>query len=292
MQLNTNANRVMESGNHFKNGASLKCHTIRGNFLRIALTITVTLFAFVSFGQNADIYGDPKKNERVIGNVQTTITIEVFHSIEDFFSAAPQAPSYDEAYSKLLAIAKINYPNKVIDLRNISGSAGGVTQSKFFMNVYDNKKRAYVEKHTGNWLYYPFHFSVKVVEIISSKTIMNEALVKTLDKVLSNVRAGSRLAIDQISVSGDFDRTTVNDQLIDILLDKSYRVVAKEYLEKLREEQEEQQGGGFNERTTARTDNFSGVGYFLNVRVNEQSIRIQVINVSTGEYEGNATIDF
>ena len=53
-----------------------------------------------------------------------------------------------------------------------------------------------------------------------------------------------------------------------------------------------QGGGGYNERTTAKTDNLSGVGCFLNVRVTEKSIRVQVVNVSTGEYEGNATIDF
>jgi len=70
-----------------------------------------------------------------------------------------------------------------------------------------------------------------------------------------------------------------------------YKVVAKEYLERLKEEQE-QQVKGHNERTTAQTENFSGVGYFLNVRVNEKSIRVQVINVSTGEYEGNATVEF
>jgi hypothetical protein len=75
-------------------------------------------------------------------------------------------------------------------------------------------------------------------------------------------------------------------------LAKEYRVVAKQFLERLRDEQREQQSGGFNERTTVRTDNFTAVGYFLNVRVTDQSIRIQVINVSTGEYEGNATVDF
>ena len=141
---------------------------------------------------------------------------------------------------------------------------------------------------------YSYHTTsnAKVVEFISPETKMNETLVRAVDRGLSKVSSGSRLAIDQIAVSGGLDRETVNDQLIDILLDKNYRVVAKEYLEKLREEQEQQQSGDFNERTTAKTDNFSGVGYFLNVKVNEKSIRIQVINVSTGEYEGNATVEF
>ena len=170
------------------------------------------------------------------------------------------------AYSILVEKAKKEYPNKIIDLRSLR--CGG-----------------------GPSAYYT-HCTAKVIQLNSPETKLNETLIKALDKAMSNVRAGSRLAIDQISVSGELNRETVNDQLLDILLDRNYRVVAKEYLERLKAEQEEQQGGGFNERTTAKTDNFSGVGYFLNVRVTEKSIRIQVINVSTGEYEGNATVDF
>ena len=34
------------------------------------------------------------------------------------------------------------------------------------------------------------------------------------------------------------------------------------------------------------------VGYYINVKVTETSLRVQVVNVSTGEYEGNATVNF
>ena len=171
---------------------------------------------------------------------------------------------YLSAYTFLLEKAKKEYPNKVIDLRTVSGTV-------------DNMPCTAV-----------------VVELNSSspETKLNVTLEKAVDKSMGNVRGGSRLAIDQISVSGGLDRTTVNDLLIDVLLDKGYKVVAKEYLEKLKKEQEQQKMGGYKEGTTAKTDNFSGVGYFLNIRVNEKSIRVQVVNVSTGEYEGNATIDF
>ena len=77
-----------------------------------------------------------------------------------------------------------------------------------------------------------------------------------------------------------------------MLLDKGYRVVAKDYLEKLYEEQEAQQSGIYNERTTVQENNFSGVGYYINVNVTETFVRVQVVNVSTGEYEGNATVNF
>jgi len=221
---------------------------------KIALTIVATLFAFASFAQQKDYEGDPKANERIIGTVTGTTSCD------------DNSHCWATAYIYLLEKAKKEYPNKVIDLRNLDVQG----------------------------TIYAMSCSAKVVEFISPERQMNETLVKAVDKSLNNVRAGSRLAIDQISVSSINNATkeTLNDQLIDILLDRGYKVVAKEYLEKLKEEQEQQTGGGFNEKTTAKTDNFSGAGYFLNVRANEKSIRIQVINVSTGEYEGNATVEF
>jgi len=69
-------------------------------------------------------------------------------------------------------------------------------------------------------------------------------------------------------------------------------VVAKEQLEKLYREQQDQQSGIYNPNTTVQDNNFSAVGYYINVKVTETSIRVQVVNVSTGEYEGNATVNF
>ena len=69
-------------------------------------------------------------------------------------------------------------------------------------------------------------------------------------------------------------------------------VVAKEYLDKLYEEQQAQQSGIYNDNTTVKDNNFSAVGYYINVKITETSLRVQVINVSTGEYEGNATVNF
>ena len=80
------------------------------------------------------------------------------------------------------------------------------------------------------------------------------------------------------------------DEVVEVLLDKGFKVVAKEYLERLFEEQKSQQSGVYNEKTTVKEDNFSAVGYYLNVKLTETALRVQVINVSTGEYDGNVTI--
>jgi hypothetical protein len=186
--------------------------------------------------------------------------------------------------------AKKEYPNKVIDIRDMKYSRGD--SKRYTIYVTDSKGRTTTTiDRSQSYSTYTYSCVAKVIEFISPETKMNETLVKAIDKAMSRVRAGSRLAIDQITSLGE-DKETINDQLIDILLDKGYKVVAKEYLEKLKEEQEQQTSGGFNEKTTVKTDNFSGIGYFLNIRVTEKSMRVQVVNVSTGEYEGNATVEF
>ena len=100
------------------------------------------------------------------------------------------------------------------------------------------------------------------------------------------------MAIDQVTVPYSMDKETLKDQLLDALLDNGYRVVAKDYLEKLYEEQEAQQSGIYNDKTTVQENNFSAVGYYISLKVTESSLRVQVVNVSTGEYEGNATVNF
>ena len=68
-------------------------------------------------------------------------------------------------------------------------------------------------------------------------------------------------------------------------------LTAKEHLEKLNKEQQGQQSGIYNEETTVESNNFTAVGYFINVRITEEYIQVQVINVSTGEFEGNVTVN-
>jgi len=132
----------------------------------------------------------------------------------------------------------------------------------------------------------------KVVYTPDPEAQTYESLSQALNKALRNVREGSRLAIDQVSVPYSMEKETLKDQLLDLLLDKGYKVIAKDYLDKLYEEQQAQQSGIYNDNTTVQDNNFSAVGYYINVKVTETSLRVQVVNVSTGEYEGNATVNF
>lgn len=133
-------------------------------------------------------------------------------------------------------------------------------------------------------------------EILSASVVIQDIkklVSTTMNKALRNVPEGSRLAIDRISSDNEgIDRETLKDQVIDMLLDKGYKIVAKDYLAKLYDEIKDQESGIYNERTTVPENNFSAVGYYINVKVTETSLRVQVVNVSTGEYEGNATVNF
>ena len=169
--------------------------------------------------------------------------------------------------------ARDKYPNKNVFLRNMM------------------IERYYLS--SGSW---DCVSGVDICEKLSGDYIIKTHLNKAFDKALMNVREGSRFSIDNVTISGnltnDINKESVKDNVIDVLLDKGYKVVAKEYLERLYQEQQVQQSGIYNENTVVQENNLSAVGYFLNIKITDESLRVQVINVSTGEYEGNATITF
>lgn len=170
--------------------------------------------------------------------------------------------------------AKDKYPNKNVFLRNM------------MIEYY---------RTTGGNSWYRVS-GVDICEKMSGDYIIKTHLNKAFDKALMNIREGSRFSIDNVTISGyltnDIDKESVKDNVIDVLLDKDYKVVAKEYLERLYQEQQVQQSGIYNENTVVQENNLSAVGYFLNIKITDESLRVQVVNVSTGEYEGNATITF
>ena len=211
------------------------------------------LAGMCSFGYAQEYMKDPEPNEKVL---------EVM-TIDDGTWHAPRM-----WYAELLKAAQDKYPSKTVYIRNFScGRAVGSSEN--------------YGPATG-----------KVVYIVDPQTQWKESVSPAMDKAFRNVREGSRIAIDQVTVLNGMDREEFKDRIIDILLDKGYKIIAKEYLDKLYEEQLNQQSGVYNERTTVQENNFSAVGYYVNVKVTETSLRVQVINVSTGEYEGNATITF
>lgn len=226
-----------------------------------------------SLGYAQDYLGAPKANEKVLGTVSEASAAYPSRPVND------NDPKYRYSYSTklrwyetLLEKAKKEYPGKLVDIRNME--VGKFSNTSSYGDMYYGPAVG------------------KVVYMIDPEAQTYESLSQALNKALRNVREGSRLAIDQVTVTGSMDRESLKDQLLDVLLDKGYRVVAKEYLEKLYDEIKDQGSGIYNDGTTVKPDNFSAVGYYINVKVTETSLRVQVVNVSTGEYEGNATVNF
>lgn len=236
------------------------------------------LAGMCNFGYAQDYLNPPKANEKVLGTITVGTAAWCLYPVND--NQTDHQKNFSSKarwYATLLEKAKQDHPGKNVDIR-------GMEVGKFNYNSGDCGCDVFFGPAIG-----------KVVFLGGDpETQSIESLSKAMDKALRNVREGSRVAIDMVTVSGgiSINREDFKDQIIDALLDKGYKVVAKDYLEKMYEEQQAQQSGIYNENTTVRENNFSAVGYYINVKVTETSLRVQVVNVSTGEYEGNATVNF
>ena len=111
-------------------------------------------------------------------------------------------------------------------------------------------------------------------------------------KATREIDEGNRFALDRLNILDDqTDRQLAKSNIVDYLIGRGYKVVAKEYLQKLKDEIDGQGSGLYNPSTTVKPKNFSAVGYFLSVRVDYSYVQVEVVNVSTGEYEGNVTVN-
>ena len=257
--------------------------------------LTTVMSLMMCIGIYAQDYGwkkPPKPTEIEIGIVTRNVSaggVQIFldkKGNEKPNSQHDRTRNYsdEELYQYLLNDAQQKYGETYpkFSLRNFKSTCIDCASKEYDRNIYDQR---YVYKSKE------YRVSASVV-VKDAKVEANEYLSQAIDKAFRNVRQGSRIAIDQVTVWSGIDREDYKDQLIDILLDKGYKVVAKEYLEKLFQEQQDQLSGIYNESTTVQENNFSAVGYYINVKVTETSLRVQVVNVSTGEYEGNATVNF
>lgn len=248
---------------------------------KILLTTVLSLMMCVGvFAQVYEWKKPPKSTEKEVGIITINMGAGDIYRYKDGKPDKDSRKVYSDevVYENLFDAARKkygeNYPNFI--LRNFKSKME--EKNDYSCQYFDTYVRWYEASAT--------------VVIPDAEAEANEKLSVAIDKALRNVREGSRLAIDQVSVRTGINREEYKDQLIDILLDKGYRVVAKDYLEKLYDEIKDQQSGIYNDRTTVQEDNFSAVGYYINVKVTETSLRVQVVNVSTGEYEGNATVNF
>lgn len=275
--------------------------------LLIAITMVVSIPTLCAQSLN-EFTQPPQSSEIVIGVI--TDTYDGGYKYDEYKAEYKKElryygdPRYNQTYyatvpsGKYLYITSHDYtttytPEQLLEsLMNSAKVKYGEEYPKFTLRnfKYDRESTYIGGKETRQSEYkYTYKFSATVV-VTNPKVVANENLSKAIDKALLEVREGSRIAIDQIRVTTGMDKEDYKDELVEILLDKGFKVVAKEYLEKLYEEQQNQQSGIYNDRTTVKENNFSAVGYYLNVRLTETALRVQAIDVSSGEYVGNVTI--
>lgn len=167
------------------------------------------------------------------------------------------------AYKAALREAKQANPKKEVGIRNLTKG-----------NVKVNGD--------GSVSYY---YTYSVVELPS---IESQKMYVAIGRATREIEEGNCFALDKINVINDnIDKEKMKGQIIDYLIGRGFKVVAKEYLEKLFKEQKDQQSGIYKEESRTEMGNFSAAGYFINVRITEEYVQAQVINVTTGEFVGN-----
>lgn len=130
-----------------------------------------------------------------------------------------------------------------------------------------------------------YYYTYTVVELPSA---VEQKIYESIGKATRSIEEGNRFAIDKVSIDeGLADKEKTKGQAVDYLIGKGYKVVAKEFLQKLYKEQQGQQSGIYNEESKVKNNNFSATGYYLTIRITEEYVQVQVVNVSTGEYVGN-----
>lgn len=175
--------------------------------------------------------------------------------------------SYQSAYKAALREAQKTYAGKTIAIRDLSKGDIKISGDGSVINYYN-------------------------YTIVELPDVIYSALYDAMQKATATIEEESRFAIEKVVITDQqSDKENVKSQITNLLLNKGHKVVAKEYLEKLYTEQQGQQSGIYNEKTTIESNNFTATGYYLRARITEEYVLIEVVNVSTGEFEGNVSVE-
>ncbi len=175
--------------------------------------------------------------------------------------------SYQSAYKAALREAQKTYAGKTIAIRDLSKGDIKISGDGSVLNYYN-------------------------YTIVELPDVIYSALYDAVQKATATIEEECRFAIEKIVITDQqSDKENVKSQITNLLLNKGHKVVAKEYLENLYKEQQGQQSGIYNDKTTVDINNFTAIGYYLRARITEEYVLIEVVNVSTGEFEGNVSVE-
>ena len=262
--------------------------------VRRALLYTILLVlsfsAMAQYDYIKEIKKAPKAGDIVLGIVQTEVDAgslyDEYEKIEGFFSSSwKYKRTVDER--EILTEEQLAIYIMIRAKEVYGNNYHSFNLNNFKATVIESPYKPYYEEKYRNYRKYKYVITATVT--VTPEIAKETTLFKATDKALQNIKDGSRMALYQIKVENGGNEEDYKDIIIEILLDKGYKVVAKEYLERLIKEQKEQTNGIYNDETTVGTGNFTAVGYYVNVLITDESVRVHIVNVETGEYEGNAT---
>ena len=182
-------------------------------------------------------------------------------------------------------IERVNFSvrRQVLDIRTAPVEARDILQQeaqKLYPNRTISIRNVKISFYRGD-----FSGTGDVIDI--EGTPLNRAL----DRALSDVSHRSRILVTGVSDPGeDRDvRRRITDEVENWLLNHEFIVVDRQELDRIRTEQSLGFSGEFDERTTVELGGFTGANFFLNVRIDDETITVRVVDVHSATVTGIAT---
>lgn len=223
------------------------------NIMRTIVLIAVCLIFGIS-NANAQDYSKARKHPS-----KTEVIISTNLRTKNGYD------TYQAAYKAALREAKQAYPEKDVEVRDL--------------------REDEVKVNAGGSVSHYYRYT-----IVEMPSVVTQKLYHAIDKATKDIEEGNRFALDKVTITDrSIDKEKIKGQVVDMLLERNYKVVAKDMLERLSKEQQTQQNGSSDEENANERNKFTSVGYYVIVRVTEEYVQVQVVNVSSGEFEGNVT---
>ena len=282
-------------------------NTVMEEKMKLSRTIILISFLLISFMWKFDmLYAQTRpvqEGETIIGPVTSSIFKTFTSSSSSYGYTLPEL----EAYQALLAKAREDFPDRVVDIRKVQIS------SSYRRDHYE--EQGYRDRR-GNWTYsdrtdgrnntpatriveyyhyYTFTLAGDVVELPPppppqpppGKPGVAGALERAVAVAFRDVPQRSRVAITEVNAVDRNTRDDTFDLMEDILDENGFRVVDRITLDSIRDELDLSDSEGFNQNQRATFGRLTGASYIVTVRVRESQVRVRVVSVNTGEVTGN-----
>lgn len=254
------------------------------NFKSILFTAIMCWFSTVLFAQDYDYLqmtrqrlaeGNCEKaqeNYRVYKEITGLSDYELERQIKDCFNKGKVSWREKEERSEIL----IKTVSKKYSFYK-QGDQIPPTEMEIYNRVWSDVKRDYpnrmigIQKGTGTtqgtykgW-WYQGNLRDDYTDYICNQEfkILEPNIRYYLNEAIRSANDGSRIAFNQISFMGGADESLEN-QLMDILFDEGFRVV----------------------------NSISNADYYINVKMDDNSLQIRMINAITEEYEGVSSVKY